>query len=59
MMTITNMTEIIFPNTQEETFNTNRTLLKIEVVFCLAVLTFFTTGNVTLSKLSNQALSSV
>lgn len=59
MMTITNLTEIIFPNTQEETFNTKRTLLKIEGVFCLAGLTFFKTGNVTLSKLSSQTQSSV
>lgn len=55
MMTITNLTEIIFPNNQEETFNSNGTLLKIEGVFFLVGLTFFKTGNVTPSKVSSQA----
>lgn len=36
MITITNLTEIIFPNTQDETFNSKGTILKIKGFFgCL------------------------
>lgn len=40
MMTITNLTEIIFPNIQVEIFNPNGTLLKTEGVFVWLVWVF-------------------
>lgn len=59
MMTITNLIEIIFPNTQEETYNwwkVKGTFLKTEeLIHMVGWLNFFTTGYETLSKLSSQA----